>query len=233
MGERSTKTRRVAEIYERLRDLIVSGQLAPGSRIIETDMVERLEVSRTPIRSALQRLRHEGYIVTTSDGERLRQAVAPLTKDDARELFYIIGQIEGLAARFTAGLEEDRREEVAGKMRRVNRLYSESVDVAEPDFQHLFDLDTRFHRTCVEAGAGPRLLELHNSMKPQADRYNRVYVRMLTSQIPISIEEHAEIIEAIEGGHRDRAERKMQTNWRNATERLNEVIEIMGERGSW
>lgn len=233
MGERSTKTKRVKEIYEQLRDLIVSGQLAPGSRIIETDMVERLEVSRTPIRSALQRLRHEGYIVTTSDGERLRQAVAPLTKDDARELFYIIGQIEGLSARFTAGLEEERRQEVAREMRRINRLYSESVDVAEHDFQHLFDLDTRFHRTCVEAGAGPRLLELHNSMKPQADRYNRVYVRMLTSQIPISIEEHTEIIEAIAGGQLDRAERSMQTNWRNATERLNEVIEIMGERGSW
>lgn len=232
MSQSPTRTDRASDTYERLRDLIVSGQLAPGSRVIETDVADRLDVSRTPVRSALQRLRQEGYIVSSGDGERSRPTIAPLTKADAQELFYIVGQIEGLAAYFTAELEEER-DRVVEELRRINQRYSESVDEAEQDFNRLFELDTRFHRGYVEAGAGPRLLELHNSMKPQAERYIRVYIRVLTAQIPISVKEHARIVDAIEAGEPDRAERAVQTNWRNATERLNRVIEDVGERGSW
>lgn len=233
MSQSSPHTDRTSDTYERLRALIVSGRMAPGSRVIETDVAERLGVSRTPVRSALQRLRQEGYIVSAGDGERSRPIVAPLTKDDAQELFYLVGQIEGLAAHFTAQLEEEARTRVAREMRRINRRYSESVDETSPDFNHLFELDTRFHRSYVESGAGPRLLELHDSMKPQAERYIRVYIRVLTAQIPISVEEHAKIVEAIGAGRPDRAERAVQTNWRNATDRLEPVIEDMGERGSW
>lgn len=232
MTESPTRTDRASDTYERLRDLIVSGQLAPGSRVIETDVAERLGVSRTPVRSALQRLRQEGYIVSSGDGERSRPTIAPLTKADAEELFYIVGQIEGLAARFTAELEEERSR-VVDELREINQQYAESADEAQHDFNRLFELDTRFHRGYVDAGAGPRLLELHNSMKPQAERYIRVYIRVLTAQIPISVEEHGEIVDAIEAGDPDAAERAVQTNWRNATERLNRVIEDVGERGSW
>lgn len=233
MSQSPSRTDRASDTYERLRDLIVSGQLAPGTRVIETDVAERLGVSRTPVRSALQRLRQEGYIVSSGNGERSRPTIAPLTKADAQELFYIVGQIEGLSAYFTAQLEEEERTRVAGELHEINRRYSESVDEAKHDFNHLFELDTRFHRGYVEAGAGRRLLELHNSMKPQAERYIRVYIRVLTAQIPISVKEHARIVEAIEAGKPDRAERAVQTNWRNATERLNRVIEDVGERGSW
>jgi DNA-binding GntR family transcriptional regulator len=233
MNPSPTRTDRASDTYERLRDLIVSGQLAPGSRVIETDVAERLGVSRTPVRSALQRLRQEGYIVSSGDGERSRPTIAPLTKADAQELFYIVGQIEGLAAYFTAQLAEEERTRVVEELHAINRQYSESVDEAKHDFNHLFEIDTRFHRGYVEAGAGPRLLELHNSMKPQAERYIRVYIRVLTAQIPISVKEHGKIVDAIEAGEPDRAERAVQTNWRNATERLNLVIEDVGERGSW
>ena len=233
MSQSPTRTDRASDTYERLRDLIVSGQLAPGSRVIETDVADRLDVSRTPVRSALQRLRQEGYIVSSGDGERSRPTIAPLTKADAQELFYIVGQVEGLAAYFTAQLEESERSRVVEELHRINRRYSESVDEAKLDFNHLFELDTRFHRGYVEPAAGPRLLEMHNSMKPQAERYIRVYIRVLTAQIPISVKEHAKIVEAIETGDPDRAERAVQTNWRNATERLNRVIEDVGERGSW
>lgn len=233
MTDPTTRLERASATYEALRDLIVSGRLAPGSRVIETDMAERLDVSRTPVRLALQRLRQEGYIIASGEGERSRPVIAPLTKADARELFYIIGQIEGMAAWFAADLEEEERAAVAEEMDRINRLYTESVDATQHDFNRLFDLDTQFHRTCVEAGAGPRLLELHNSMKPQAERYNRVYIRVLTAQIRISVQEHARVVGAIEAGRPEEAERAMQTNWRNATERLNRVIEDVGELGSW
>ena len=53
---------RPAQVYAQLRTLIVQGKLAPGSRIIETDIAELLGVSRTPVREAIQRLQQEGYV---------------------------------------------------------------------------------------------------------------------------------------------------------------------------
>ena len=89
---------RVTLAYRRLRELIVTGKLAPGSRIIETSVVGRLGVSRTPVRAALQRLQQEGYVVVTSPGQQSRMAVAPLTQEDAIELFGMVSAVEGLAA---------------------------------------------------------------------------------------------------------------------------------------
>ena len=64
---------RGTQAYEHLRELIVLGRLAPGSRLIETEIADRLGLSRTPIRSALQRLMQEGYI--SGPGHRTPRAV--------------------------------------------------------------------------------------------------------------------------------------------------------------
>jgi hypothetical protein len=53
-------------VYLQLRDLIVRGTIAPGTPLIETELADRLSVSRTPIRGALQRLRQEGLIADAS-----------------------------------------------------------------------------------------------------------------------------------------------------------------------
>lgn len=226
-------TDRATDAYEKLRELIVNGRLAPGTRIIETDIADRLGVSRTPVRAALQRLAQEGYITTDADGRRSRPAIAPLTREDAHELFNIVGLIEGLAARWTAELEDARRDVVVSDLREINEAYRKRSHERRPDFNALFELDDRFHRCYVEAGAGPRLLALHDSIKPQAERYIRVYISVLTAEIQISLKEHRAIVEAIDAAEADVAQRAVETNWRNAARRLSGVIEDVGERGSW
>ncbi len=224
---------RVTDAYTKLRELIVRGRFAPGSRIIETDVADRLGVSRTPVRAALQRLAQEGYVVSDAEGRRSRLTVAPLTLEDAEELFHIVGIIEGLAGRRTAEEEGGGRDAAVADMRRINREYGKKADEARPDFNDLFDLDEAFHRRYVTAGAGPRLLALHDSIKPQAERYIRVYISALTDEIPISVKEHQAIIEAIDAAEPEVAQRAVEQNWRNAARRLSRVIEDVGERGSW
>ena len=76
---------RIKETLQHLRELIVKGQLAPGSVIVEADLAQRLGVSRTPVRDALRSLLQEGFILArTSGGRKTRLVVAPLTKEDAR-----------------------------------------------------------------------------------------------------------------------------------------------------
>jgi DNA-binding GntR family transcriptional regulator len=70
-------------------------------------------------------------------------------------------------------------------------------------------------------------------VKPQAERYIRMYISMLTSDISTSVAEHEAITVGIEQGRADIAQSAVVLNWRNAAERLSKVIEVAGERGSW
>lgn len=225
---------RSGETYSRLRDLIVRGQLAPGSRIIETDVADRLGVSRTPVRSALQRLEQEGFIESDSrDGGRSRPVVAPLTKKDARELMYLLGSLEGLAARWTMDLPDEEREQVVDDLRTLNGRMREEAENERPDRNHFFDLDADFHRAFVVPASGSRLQKLHGSYRPQAERYVRFYVTTHQYSLDRSLREHDEIIDAIESGDPEAAEDAVEQNWRSAEERLQRDIEMAGERGSW
>src|SRR5437667_3355086 len=112
---------RVSATYRRLRELIVGGRLAAGARLIETELASRLGVSRTPVRAALLRLAQEGYILSPAPAPRARPAAAALTREDASELFNIIAQIEGLAARRAASLAPPQRRRLLRPLRRLTR----------------------------------------------------------------------------------------------------------------
>ncbi len=224
----------VTSAYQQLRELIVHGRLAPGSRIIEADLANRLGVSRTPVRDALRLLQQEGFIVGNSaTGVKSRLAVAPLTNEDARELYCIVGRVEGLAARKTAELEPAARAQLAKKLRTLNEGLRDMARAGRRNPNRVFELDQSFHRNIVEASAGPRLLALHNAIKPQAERNWRLYASAIVDRLQASVTEHTQIIRAIMGGDGDAAERAVEANWRNGVERLCGVIDTLGERGSW
>jgi DNA-binding GntR family transcriptional regulator len=124
---------RISKAYERLRELIVTGRLAPGSRIIESDVAERLSTSRTPVRGALQRLLQEGYVVAAGGRKRRMLSVAPLTREDGRELFWVVGELEGVAAHWVAELPAEDRGAVTEKLRSINRGLLDAAGEQPPD----------------------------------------------------------------------------------------------------
>jgi DNA-binding GntR family transcriptional regulator len=230
---RESRNDRVTQAYRQLRELIIWGRLAPGSRIIETDVAARLGVSRTPVRSALQRLQQEGYIVSSGTGQQSRLSVAPLTKEDARELFAIVGELEGLAASWAAQADEGTRTTMVHEMRRLNQELTETIQAGSPDHGRVFDLDQDLHRLFVNIGGGPRLRALHEAVKPQTERYVRLYISAFVDDIGRSVNEHEVAVRAIEAGDPQAAREAVLTNWRNAVERLCTVIDRLGERGTW
>src|SRR5213592_4983631 len=112
------------QVYARLRDLIVQGSLAPGSRIVETEIATRLGVSRTPVREALQRLQQEGFVMGAPGAQQSRLTVAPLTRDDVHELLDIVGSLEGLGARRAAGSETTPRRALVKELRALNQEFA-------------------------------------------------------------------------------------------------------------
>src|SRR5439155_228475 len=231
----STAAKNISEgTFKQVRELIVHGKLAPGSRVVEADLAARLAVSRTPVRSAIHRLQQEGYILVSDDsGSKAKLAVAPLTQEDSKELYCIVGHLEGLAAGSAAQMDATARGRLIEALRDLNEKLRGLAAAAQGDPNVIFELDNNFHQAVVGTAAGPRLRALHAAIKPQTERYWRLYASSILDQLGVSVSEHALIIESIASGNADAAERALQANWQNGAERLARVIATLGERGSW
>jgi DNA-binding GntR family transcriptional regulator len=239
-GSRKSSRRAKAEhgnslrkAFHEIRELIVHGRLSPGSWIVEAALAKHLSMSRTPVRSALHLLRSEGYVIDHTSVRKSRMVVAPLTREDAEELYQVIGHVEGIAGRRTASLPKARRADIAAQLRRFNEQLRNITEAENARGSGIFEIDRSFHRTIIDAGAGPRLLALHKSIEPQAERYWRLYASWIMHDLQPSVTEHQEIIAGIVAGDPARTERALQVNWENGCERLAQVIQIFGERGSW
>lgn len=218
--------------FQEIRELIVHGKMSPGTWILEADLAERLNMSRTPVRGAIQWLQREGYVLEQRGTSKSRMIVAPLTKEDANELYLIIGGLEGMAGRGAALAPQPERDKLVHELEKINnRLLT--IAHGQGHTGQIFELDRDFHRAIINAGAGPRLLTLHHAVEPQAERYWRLYASSIIKDLHTSVDEHAGIIEGLRRGDPAAVEVGLQKNWQKGAERLGHVIDIFGERGSW
>jgi DNA-binding GntR family transcriptional regulator len=222
-----------ATAYTRLRGLIVSGRLAPGAPLIETDLSARLGVSRTPVRAALQRLQQEGFVTAIPVGQMARAAVAPLTAEDMREVFLMTGALEAAAARLAAALDNDVREDLSCELARLNAALRQASEARPPDLVRAQDLHAQLHRTFTLAAAGPRLRAELDVLQPQAERYARVYTSAVIFAFEDALTEHEAIIAALRAGDAGGAEDAVARTWRAGARRYGQVVTILGERGNW
>jgi GntR family transcriptional regulator of vanillate catabolism len=138
----------------RLRELILSGEFAPGERMSELPLVERLGVSRTPLRLALAELEHEGLLRSLTRGG---YAVRKFTQDDIRDAIELRGVLEGTAARFAA-----ERGPTRGDIRRLQEITEATQELVHQadyeSFERFVALNERFHARLL-AMARSQLLE--------------------------------------------------------------------------
>ena len=134
--------------YRRLRDAIGSGELAPGQRVMEVEVAQWLNVSRTPVREALRRLESEGMLAVEP---RNGLVVSSISREAMLELYTMRELLEGTAARLCAhnasDLEIMELEEIITREARVKEDYEERVR-----------LNRQFHDT-IHRGAHNRYLE--------------------------------------------------------------------------
>ena len=214
------KTRgfRVSLAYLRLREMIIGGALAPGIRLVESELMTQLDLGRTPIRTALHRLQSEGFVVGTGKGkESLR--VSPLTPSDAAEVFEIVGALESIAIRHASSLDRTPRAGVAARMRERNKELARTTRGAHPNPLRIYDIDAEIHQAFIEAGAGLRVARELGTMKLQAERYMRLYIRSFGDMRP-SIAPHDRMARAIRAGDPEAAAAVVREQWEGAAVRL-------------
>ncbi len=219
--------------FREIRELIVHGRLSPGTWILEADLAERLNMSRTPVRGAIHWLQREGYVLEHRNVSKSRMIVAPLTKEDANELYMIIGSLEGIAGRGVAALPDAQRKPIVTQLKALNERLAQIASGQSGHPGEIFEIDRDFHRLIIKYGAGPRLTTLHGGIEPQTERYWRLYASSIIQDLHISVEEHKAIIRAVDAADADAVEIGLKQNWLKGAERLGHVIDIFGERGSW
>lgn len=220
------------QVYEVLLKLIVDGELAPGARIVERSLAQRLGVSRTPVREAVRRLQQDGLVVENTASRYARPMVATLTKGDARELYDIVARLEAVAGRRAAELPADARRRLADAMEQANEVYRRAGEDPDVALEQLVALDLRFHAVYVEAASGPRLLAMRQAVKPQLRRYAHSVPRDIGEEVARSAREHDLIVRAVAAGDSEAAERAVLENWHQAWLRLEIILRRLDESPS-
>lgn len=213
----------------RLRELILSGELAGGSRIAELAIVEKLGVSRTPIRTALMRLEQEGLLDALPNGG---YAVRTFSERDVADAIELRGTLEGLAARLAA--ERGAPAVVLSEARQCLSGIDAVLDQPALDdeaFSRYVDLNQRFHALLAEmAGSSVLARELERVVSmPFASPSGFVVVQANSARardmLVVAQDQHRQVLEAIEQREGSRAEAIMREHSRLAQRNLREAVQ--------
>ena len=188
-------------IVARLRQAIITGELAQKSRLIEPDLARQLNVSRTPLREAIRQLEAEGFVTTVP---RFGSFVSEITPQDAEDLYAIRTVIEGLAARQAAENPDSAKREV---------LDSILADLAKRtgDYRQYHEISGRFHDIIVELSGNRRLQGIYHSLAQHVSRM-RTLSLAVRGRPEISLRGHRRIATAILRGRGAEAERAMRAH---------------------
>ena len=208
-----------------LRELILSGELKAGDRISELSVVERLGVSRTPIRMALVRLEEEGLLELIPSGGF---AVKAFSERDITDAIEIRGTLEGLCAE--RGLTNAALGEFRDCLAEIDELVA-SRQVTVERFSRYVDLNERFHALLVDFADSPvlarQLKRALNLPFASPNAFVRVQAQLPEAHMVMTIaqDHHRCVVRAIEQREGARAEAIMREHSRLAQRNLREAVQ--------
>ena len=191
------------ELTRYLEDQIIFGELAPGTKLLEEDIVQRFTVSRSPVREALHALEQEGLAVRRS---RRGVWVSEISLDDLNEVYSCRIVLEGLATELAACNRTD--EDLATlrvALEKMTRVHA-TRDIRE-FFRANLDLSVSIHAAAHNA----TLKRLLRTIGKQAHRYRYLAYSQSRAMMVASIEGHREVLTAIEKRNSKRARQLMET----------------------
>jgi GntR family transcriptional regulator of vanillate catabolism len=212
----------------RLREMIVGGELAPGERIAELAMVERLSMSRTPIRTALVRLQEEGLLEALPGGGFVAREFSEADIHDAIELR---GTLEGLAARLAAerGVGQAVLNDMRDCLATIDALLA-PPKLGERAFAVYAEQNGRYHALLAEMSGSPlvqRQIERAVGL-PFASPNGFVMADRdgprARDHLVVAHQQHHAIVEAISRREGARAEALAREHARNAQRNLADLL---------
>lgn len=190
------------QVVDLLRERILSGELAPGTRLNEVEIAREFEISRAPLREAIRGLTSEGLLIYRPN----RGAVVfDADVDEITALFELRTALETSAARLAA----DRR--TAKALEDLREICSRSREVVTSGQHFPYRLDLEFHRCLMQAAASPRIADQAWAVQQQV-----IVLRSQRGRDPAhtqaSLDDHEAIASAVTAGQGQHAAELMATH---------------------
>lgn len=199
------------KVFAQLEEDIISGKYTTGQKLTENMLSNELNVSRTPIREAIQKLEIEGLVETIPNKAIV---VTGITREDIQDIYEIRIAIEGLAARRAA---QNISKEILERLKEIIDL--QEFYTMKKDMKQLVKTDGDFHETIFKASGSKTLKNIlstfhHNLKKARSDSFTR------TARSEAVLQEHRNIYVALENKDSKKAEQCMIKHVKNAKNRL-------------
>ena len=156
-------------IFEHLKQAIISGDIPPGSRMVETRIAETMGVSRTPVREAIHKLEREGLLTKQAHSGF---SVTGITREDIEECFGIRAVLEGYAARLATVRHTPQQ---LKPLIRKNDLFRKHLE--KNDLEALPGINTELHNIIYDLSGSPKLIRMINDIKEQILRFRTMILR--------------------------------------------------------
>lgn len=206
------------KVYSKLRHMIVSGKFRDDVVLSERSLATQLDVSRVPVREAIQSLAREGLLtVTPRSGIQIRK----LSLEEVREIYEVRQALEGMAAYLCS------KRPVRTTMTAM-RVELEKLSAAKiVDHARIQAMSSEFHRLMFELCDNSQLRAVYETVEPKIDLNLRLTAVHAPQRIEQAHEEHIAIARAIESGSAARAERLTRAHLENGKSARLKILSML------
>lgn len=211
------------KVYEILKEQILNVSFPPGVRIYEDDLAASMQLSRTPVNWAIARLIQEGLLKRVP---RRGVYVTEITKEEINDVLIVREALEGMAARLAT---KNLNDHIIRKLRVIFQEFCpENLETRRDAYTKA---DTTFHNLVIETSGCEEITKMMTTIQDRVNIY-RLMTSGLGGRTKVSLQEHLEIIEALERKDPDLAETLMRRHIKKVRERtiIKNAIESSPER---
>lgn len=205
------------QVYEVLREAILTGKLKPGAKITEVKVAEELNVSRTPVREAIRMLELEELVAIVPQRGVFVSGIKSIK--EINDIFQVRAELEGLATYLAA--KNISRQQLAQIDNYTDQLRE---CIAEDDLEGAVEIDIAFHQIIYEASDNKWLQKLLDSLFEQITRFRSQSLGQ-KGRMEEALTEHKELAEAFSDGDAEKARKIAKKHIEGARQNVIEVFE--------
>lgn len=179
-------------VFNTLRQAILKGELAPGERLMEIQLAEKLGVSRTPIREAIRKLELEGLVLMIP---RRGAEVAKISEKSLKDVLEVRRSLEDLAIELAC---QRMSEADLQELERMQKRFCEAI--AEGNAMEIAESDEAYHDVIYNSTHNARLVQILNNLREQMYRYRLEYIKDEDKRQILRVE-HEKILKALRSRH--------------------------------
>lgn len=185
------------QVYDKMKEMIFSGEIKQGERIVEVEFAEKFNVSRTPLREAIRMLELEGLL---EDNAGVGVSVKKIGVSDIQEVYQIRIALEGIVLK---EIVEKKNEKGIKKLEDILLKTKVLIDNSASS-DELFELFSEFNNILYNLSNYPKVVNLIKNINMYLRIFRKYSVENLERRI-IAYKEHVEILEALKKGDLERA----------------------------